>query len=274
MNSHYTIGLTLSGGGAKGIAHIGVIRALLENNIRPEVVSGTSAGAIMGALYANGCTPDEMEELVSSSSFYKIFRLVGFPGAGWVKLDYLKERLAEYIVEDDFSSLKHTLFVCATNMNIGKPVFFHSGTLFDKVMASCAVPWLFKPVEIDGQLYADGGITNNLPAQIIREHCDILIGSNVKPKVVVTSNKELDSFLGITQRCTDLSLWTNSKPNVKLLDVYIAPEQIHDFSSFNMSKTKELCEIGYTATQLQIPKIKALIEGNIAKRTPQISSFE
>lgn len=266
MNAHYKIGLTLSGGGAKGIAHIGVIRALLEHDIYPEIVSGTSAGSIIGALYASGHSPDEMEVMVNNSSFYKIFRLVGLPGAGLVKLDYLKERLSEYIKEDTFESLKYPLYVCATNLNVGKPVFFHSGTLFDKVMASCAVPWIFKPVMIDGQLYADGGITNNLPAQIIRDHCQILIGSNVKPKVIVSSNKDLDSFLGITQRCTELSLWTNSKPNVKLLDVYIAPEKVRDFSSFNISKTNELCEIGYEAAISHIPKIKRLLEENADRR--------
>lgn len=259
MNTQYPIGLTLSGGGAKGIAHIGVIRALLEHNIRPEVVSGTSAGSIIGALYANGHSPDDMEVMVNNSSFYKIFRLVGLPGAGLVKLDYLKERLNEYIKEDSFESLKYPLYVCATNLNIGRPVFFHSGSLFDKVMASCAVPWIFKPVMIDGQLYADGGITCNLPAKIIREHCGILIGSNVKPKVIITSNNDLDSFIGITQRCTELSLWTNSKPNVKLLDVYISPEKVRDFSSFNISKTKELCEIGYEAALAKIPAIKELM---------------
>lgn len=260
MTSKFKIGITLSGGGAKGIAHIGVIRALLENDIHPEIISGTSAGSIIGSMYAAGVSPDNMVKMVNSSSFYKIFRLVGMPGAGWVKLGYLKEKLKEYIAEDSFESLKYPLYICATNLNLGKPVFFHTGSLFDKIMASCAVPWLFQPVEIDGQLYADGGITNNLPAQIIRDQCEILIGCNVKPKVIINSNKQLDSFIGITQRCTDLSLWTNSKPNVKLLDIYIAPEKIHDFSSFNISKTKELCEIGYEATMTVLPKIKQILE--------------
>lgn len=260
MNSRYKIGLTLSGGGAKGIAHIGVISALTENNIHPEIISGSSAGSIIGALYAAGCHASEMIQMVNTSSFYKIFRLVGLPGAGWVKLDYLREKLLEHIKEDSFESLQKPLYVCATNLNLGRPTFFHSGSLCDKIMASCAVPWLFKPVEIEGQLYADGGITNNLPAQIIRDHCNVLIGSNVKPKVIINANHELDSFIGITERCTDLSLWTNSKPNIKMLDVYIAPEKIHTFSSFNLNKTKELFDIGYEATIPLIPKIKNIIE--------------
>jgi NTE family protein len=259
----HDIGITLSGGGAKGIAHIGVLRALLENNVRPTIVSGTSAGSIIGVLYASGMTPDDMEKFVADSSFIKIFRVVGMPGAGFVRLDYLKERLSEFIKKDDFGALKHELYICATNLNYGRPEHFNEGTLFDKVMASCSVPWLFKPVEIDGNLYADGGITNNMPAQIIRSKCRVLIGSNVKPKVVVQSNKDLDSFMGITQRCADLSLWTNSKPNVKALDVYIAPEKIHEFSFFNVRKTHELAMVGYEETMLLMPKIKELIEAKV-----------
>jgi NTE family protein len=274
MNAHYKIGLTLSGGGSKGIAHIGVLRALLENGIKPEIVSGTSAGAIIGALYAAGNTPDEIEQAINDSNLIKIFRVIGMPGAGLVKLDYLKQRLSEHIAEDSFESLVMPLFICATNLNIGKPVIFSSGTLFDKVVASCAVPWLFKPVLIDGQLYADGGITNNMPAGAIRDKCDILIGCNVKPKLVIEENKNLDTLMGISQRCVDLSLWTNSKPNVKMLDVYIAPEKVTGFSFFSIRRTKELCDVGYEETLKNIPKIKQLIENKNAiptgvSHTPQ-----
>ena len=258
-NPTHDIGIALSGGGAKGIAHIGVLRALLENDIHPTIVSGTSAGSIIGVLYASGMSPDDMEKFVMDSSFIKIFRVVGMPGAGFVRLDYLKERLSEFIKTDSFDALKHELYICATNLNYGRPVHFNEGTLFDKVMASCSVPWLFKPMEIDGHLYADGGITNNLPAQIIRPKCRVLIGSNVKPKVIVQSNEELDSFMGITQRCVDLSLWTNSKPNIKALDIYIAPEKIHEFSFFNIRKTHELTTLGYEETIRLMPKIKEVM---------------
>ena len=258
-----TIGITLSGGGAKGIAHIGVLRALLDNGIAPNIISGTSAGSIVGALYAAGRSPDDMEKMIADSSLLKIFRVVGLPGAGFVKLNYLKERLAAFINEDSFEALKMPFYVCATNLNFGKPTIFHSGTLFDKVMASCAVPWLFKPIEIDGQLYADGGITNNMPAQCIRDQCEILIGSNVKPKIIVQSNKDLDSFMGITQRVVDLALWTNSKPNVKLLDVYIAPEKVTDYSFFSMRSVKELAAIGYEEAMLHMPKLQQVIAEHV-----------
>lgn len=260
MNTQVNFGISLSGGGAKGIAHIGVLRCLLDNGIVPEVVSGTSAGSIIGALYAAGLSPDEIERFVDESSFYKIFRLVGLPTAGFVKMDYLRERLAAFIPEDNFGALKYPMYVCATNMNKGRPIIFSEGTLFDKVQASCAVPWLFKPVEIDGDLYCDGGITNNLPAECIRKKCTVLLGSNVKPKVHIEHNKELDSLMGITERTVDLSLWMNSKPHVKLLDVYIPHDKVMDFSFFNFNKTRELCDIGYEATLEKLPIIKDILE--------------
>ncbi|MBL7813640.1 MAG: patatin-like phospholipase family protein [Saprospiraceae bacterium] len=260
INREHKIGIALSGGGAKGIAHIGVIRALQENGIEPTIVAGTSAGSIIGTLYAAGVKTEDMEKMIADSSMMKIFRLFGVPGAGLVKLDYLKERLAEFIKEDSFEALNLPLYVCATNLNQGKAVYFNTGTLFDKVVASCSVPWLFKPIEIEGEMYVDGGITNNMPASIIRDKCDVLIGSNVKPKVHVQSNKELDTFMGITQRVVDLSLWTNAKPNIKLLDVYIAPEKVNDFSFFSMTKVKELCDIGYEETMKKMPKLKHVIQ--------------
>ena len=259
LSTNHKIGLVLSGGGAKGIAHIGVLRALLDNDIHPTIVSGTSAGSIVGALYAAGTTTEGMMQMVTDTSMMKIFRLFGIPGSGLVKLDYLRERLAAFIKQDNFEDLKYPLFVCATNLNHGKAVYFNNGTLFDKVVASCSVPWLFKPLEIDGELYVDGGITNNMPASILRDKCNVLIGSNVKPKVHVQSNKQLDTFMGITQRVIDLSLWTNSKPNIKLLDVYIAPEKVNDFSFFSLTKVKELCDIGYEETIKQMPKLKKII---------------
>jgi NTE family protein len=258
MTTH-KIGIALSGGGAKGIAHIGVIRALLDNGIEPTIIAGTSAGSIIGALYAAGVSCDDMEKLIADSSIMKIFRVVGIPGSGLVKLDYLKERLATFIPEDSFEALNFPLYVCATNLNQGKAVYFSTGSVFDKVVASCSVPWLFKPLEINGELYVDGGITNNMPASILRDKCDILIGSNVKPKMLMQSNKDLDTFMGITQRVVDLTLWTNSKPNVKLLDVYIAPEKVNEFSFFSMTKVKELCDIGYEETMNQMPKLKRII---------------
>ena len=260
MSESVKIGLVLSGGGAKGLMHIGVLEALLENNIEPDIISGTSAGSIIGAVYASGYSPEYMLKMAEQTSLFKILRAIRFPGVGIVKMDYLQNRLEEVILKDNFESLKIPFYVCATNLNAGRAVMFSEGRLIDKITASCAVPWLFKPVMIDGQMYADGGITNNLPAIAIRDKCDILIGSNVKPKLRVESNKDLDSWMGITQRCFDLAMWANVKQNVKVLDVYIASEKLLDMSVFELRRTKEMIEIGYEETLTHISNIKNLIK--------------
>lgn len=265
MTNKVKVGLTLSGGGLKGIAHIGVIKALLENNIVPEIVSGTSAGSIVGTAYAAGYGPEEMEELISSTSLLKMFSGLGLPRAGFIKLDYLRERIRSIVPKDTFESLKMPFYVCTTNLNTGRASIFSSGTLSDKVMASCTVPWLFKPVEIDGETHIDGGITNNMPAAVIRDKCDILIGSNVKPKLVVASNKDLQTFKGLAQRFVDLSLWMSTKPNMASLDIYIAPEKLVDLGFFEIRKIKYIIEIGYEDTMSKMAEIKAAVEAAAIK---------
>ena len=142
------IGISLSGGGARGFAHIGVLKALEENDIFPDVIAGTSAGAIIGALYAAGKTPDEMLDFVRESSILKIFR-VTLPNKGLTSLDYLRERLEEVLPVDDFASLQKELYVAVTNLKSGELEIIHHGLLHETIMASSAIPLVFKPVEID-----------------------------------------------------------------------------------------------------------------------------
>ena len=116
MAARKRIGLALSGGGARGIAHIGVLQALEEQGIFPEVISGASAGAIVGALYAAGKTPEEIMEFVRKASFFKMFK-VAIPFSGLTKLTYLRDKLAESIPEDRFEALEKKLFVAIANLN-------------------------------------------------------------------------------------------------------------------------------------------------------------
>lgn len=256
----YKIGLSLSGGGARGIAHIGVLQALLEHNIIPEIVSGTSAGAIIAALYAAGRSVDDMKSFVDDSSFFKVFRLGGFRSGGIVKLTYLKERLREFIHQDSFEALQKPLYVCAANLNTGEGVLFHEGALFDVVTASCAVPGIFTPVEIGGQMYTDGGIVLNLPAEKIRAQCSLLIGVNVRPNVAVSDNRQFQSFTGIADRVIELLLWNNVERHAKLCDVFIAPVALKEFNSFDFTKSRGLIEVGYKSTLEKIPEILAKLE--------------
>ena len=209
------VGLVLSGGGAKGLAHIGVIKALEENNIPIDYVTGTSIGAIVGALYACGITPDEMIEMFKEERFYNYYNGImpekhyyffkkldpdiSFLSVGVVRRDKslsfslptnliatqpmdfgIMEYFTQYTAaaNEDFDSLFVPFRCVASDVYNNKPVVFKNGDLGQAVRASMTFPFYFKPVEIDGTLYFDGGIYNNFPDDVmLKEFCpDFMIG--------------------------------------------------------------------------------------------------
>ena len=139
----YGLGLALSGGGAKGFAHLGVFKAMEECGLKPGLIAGTSVGALMGALYADGYTADEIR------------------------------------IED----LRTPLVILATDLDHGESVAFREGPIVEAVTASCSIPILFSPVVIDGVHYVDGGLFRNFPVSTIRQECERVIGVNVSPLV-------------------------------------------------------------------------------------------
>lgn len=251
------IGLALSGGGARGIAHIGVIKALEENGIFPDAVSGASAGAIIGALYASGRTPEEMMDFVKDVTLLKIFK-VGLPIGGLTNLTYLKKRLSSYLAEDNFEHLQKPLFIALSNLNTGECEIRHSGQLFNVIMASCAIPLVFKPVEIDGNQYVDGGLLSNLPLAPLTEVTDFRIGVNVIPHVK-TAGSNVQTLVGIATRCFELSLLANIRPSLAVCDFLIEPKRVHAFNIFQFNQYERLFEIGYKSAIEQIPQLKEKI---------------
>ncbi len=257
MESTTKIGIGLSGGGARGIAHVGVLQALLENGIYPEVVSGTSAGAIVGALYAAGYAPGEMLNFVKDSSIFKIFRVV-LPNDGLTRLTYLRDRLEAYIEEDDFAALHKKLYIAITNLITGELEIRHSGRLFDVVVASSSIPLVFKPVEIDEGIYVDGGVLDNLPVTPLLDEADFIIGVNVMPHLP-TKAKSVQNVFGIATRVFDMSIWANTRPNLRHIDLLLEPEGVYDYNIFAFNKHQALYEIGYAYTLEQMDRIKSAI---------------
>ncbi len=253
------IGLALSGGGARGVAHIGAIQALEEHGIFADALSGASAGAIVGTLYAAGKTPAEMMDFVRDSSFWKIFQ-IGLPIDGLAKLTYLQERLVQTIPVDDFSILKKELHLAVANLNTGHCELRHEGKLFSTVMASCAVPLVFKPIELNGDVYVDGGLLNNLPVEPLRASCDIVIGINVMPNVPVSA-KAVQTALGIAIRSFELSVYANTIPSLRQCDIVIEPESLYQYHIFQFNKFQEIYDIGYRKTLEAMPEILALVGG-------------
>ena len=168
----YKIGLVLSGGGARGFAHLGVIQALNEAGLFPDVISGTSAGAIIGSLYADGYTPAEIMKMVNSNSRLSYIRPT-VPREGLLQISGIVRILRDNLRAKNFEELKIPLYVSATDLNNGKIVYFSKGVLIEKIIASASIPVLFKPVVIDNIHYVDGGVLDNLPVRPIEKECEI-----------------------------------------------------------------------------------------------------
>ena len=257
MNKKHEIGLVLSGGGARGIAHIGVLKALNELKIHPTIISGTSAGSIIGVLYAMGMSSQEMLDFVGHSSLWKFFRFEWSAG-GLSNLNYLKERLIQVGIPPNFEDLQKKLFVTATNLTKGKTEIFHEGPLLDTILASCSIPLVFKPVIINGDRYADGGILNNLPASAIISQAQRLIGVNVIP-LSMDEDKEYQSSIQVAQRCFELFMNANTKPELIACDIVIEPK-VQEFYLFSLPKFNLIHDIGYETTIAQADQIqKALL---------------
>jgi NTE family protein len=167
----YKTGVILSGGGARGFAHAGILKALNEAGIYPDVISGVSAGAIVGAFYADGFSPVEIFKIFSQNKKFFNYAKISVPKSGLFRTIGLEENLSENLRAKTFEDLKIPLFIAATNMNIGKIEYFNSGDLVDKIIASASIPVLFHPVEIEDNYYADGGVIDNFPIFPIIRDC-------------------------------------------------------------------------------------------------------
>ena len=253
------IGITLSGGGARGFAHIGVLQALEEAGVVPDVVCGTSAGAIIGVMYAHGYSPLEILEISEESNLRKVFKLV-LPRRGLSTQDFVYKKLKKYIPENDFAALKRKFYVGVTNLNAGKHEIWNDGPLHELVIASSAVPGVFQPIEIDGKYYVDGGVMNNMPAHPIRHLCDFLVASNAVIKVD-KSSEELNGIKSILTRVFEISLWYRSRLHYDACDLVVEPEGLNEFHIFNFGKAKDIFQLGYEAAKKKLNLMMGELEG-------------
>jgi NTE family protein len=237
------IGVALSGGGARGIAHLGVLKALNEAGIFPDLVSGTSSGAIMGALYCAGYTPDESLEIIQDTKALAVFR-PSFSWKGLLKIDKLADVLRNHL-PTTFEELKVPLTVVATEINEGKAVYFNSGQLIRTILASSCIPVAFKPVEIDGKNYVDGGILNNLPAEALKDRVTTLIGVSCNPYGYI---EKLENARHLLERSALLAINGNTMKSRAMCTVFIEPPQLTKFSGTNLSQAQHIFNEGYAYT--------------------------
>jgi NTE family protein len=250
-DKEYNIGLVLSGGGARGFAHLGVIQALNEHGIFPDVISGTSAGAIIGVLYADGHTPGEILKLMEGSSRLDFMR-PALPREGLLQINGIAKILKSSLRSKLFEELKIPLFVAATDLNHGKAVYFSKGEILDPVIASASVPVIFQPVKIGDVSYVDGGVLDNLPIKPIENKCRILIGSFVNP---VDYIEKISGLISIVERTFMLSMSKEIIEKAKKFDLFIAPPELKNYKFLDPEKAAELFWIGYKATTEKLKEI-------------------
>jgi NTE family protein len=237
-------GLVLSGGGARGVAHVGVLKALEEMGVVIDRISGTSAGAFVGALYAQGHTPDEILQVMKSIGWFKSAR-PAWAITGLLRMDGVKELLKRNIPYDDFSGLKIPLTVAATDIRKGQVHYFSEGELIQAVVASCSIPAIFDPTSLNGNLYVDGGLVDNLPVKPIRNDCDIVIGSHCNH---ISSDVDVSNVKSVIERSLLVAIYSNTEVSRGLCDVFIEPPRMDRFSSLDLSKAQEIFDFGYHFT--------------------------
>lgn len=268
IKSPAKIGICLSGGGALGYAHIGVLQALEDNGIFPQVISGSSMGGIVGTLYAAGITPAQMMEVIKNDKLYRITKLMSFNPKFWEKSALINNKTVQIVIKEcipnnSFETLTRKMYVCVANLSIGKWEIIHEGDNLDAwVAATCAIPGIYSAVKIENQIYVDGGLLNNMPAQPLKKDCDIIIGSDVLPYSVVLKDLKLKDTVAASARVAQSQ---NSEEGRSLCNFLIEPKAIEKYHEFNFEAYKEIYNYGYSAVDKFITENPEILEYRISE---------
>ena len=305
-NERPKIGLVLSGGGAKGLAHIGVLKVLEEQGIQIDYIGGTSMGAIIGGLYASGYNASELDSIFRETNFQILIQDnlprraktfyekedsekyaitlpfdnfdIAFP-SGLSKgqnIYNLMTRLTMHVSDvEDFSKLDIPFFCIAANVETGDAVILDSGSLAKAISASGAIPTILSPINIDGQLLTDGGVANNYPVEELRNRgADIIIGVDVQDSLAKRDN--LRSVFEIMTQISNFRTINDMKRKKPLTDIYIKPD-ISPFSVMAFDEGSAIIDSGRVAALASLEFLKELNFNNgdsiKKKRIDQVETF-
>lgn len=281
------VGLVLSGGGAKGLAHIGALKIIEEAGVRIDYIGGTSMGAIIGALYASGYNAKELDSIFQTADFKELIQdnlprsaktfyekedsekyaltlpfdrfKVSFPSSlskGQNVYNLLFQLTSHVSHIHDFSELPIPFFCIATNVETGQPVMLDKGHLPQAISASGALPSLFSPVEVDGQLLIDGGVTNNYPIDEVRKMgAEVIIGIDVQDTLI--SRDQLKSAIDILVQINNYRTINDMKSKMEKTEIYIHPE-IQDFSVISFERGEEIIASGKEKASLYLEELETL----------------
>ncbi|SHF73238.1 NTE family protein [Salegentibacter echinorum] len=294
------VGLVLSGGGAKGLAHIGALKVIEEAGVRIDYIGGSSMGAIIGGLYASGYTAHQLDSIFQETNFNILIQddiprsaktfyekeddekyaitlpfdnfKIGLPtGLSRGQNIYnLMSRLTRHLGNlEDFSELPIPFFCIAANVETGEAVVLDKGSLAQSVSASGAIPSVFSPVKINDQLLIDGGVANNYPVEELRDRgAEVIIGVDVQDSLVDRDN--LNSVFDILTQITNFRTISDMKEKIPKTDIYIKPD-IRNFSVLSFEKGQSIIDSGTVAADKKLSKLIALSDRQKApKRTIKI----
>lgn len=254
------IGLVLGSGAARGLAHIGVLKCLKKNNIPIDYISGSSIGAVIGAMYSVSQKIEEIEKAVIQADWRLYLSLLDprLSGGGMIKGDKIKDFMQKFIGLASFSDLKIPLTISATDFQTGKKIYLQKGNLLEAVMASSAIPLIFEPKKIDGQILVDGGLSSPLPvAPLKKQGADIVIAVNLDNDYF--SDRKRNFSAGIMALQTiQLLRYHLADLEASTADVVISPK-VGNIMGFSFISGKKAIDLGYQATKKMMPKIKSLL---------------
>lgn len=235
------VGLAFSGGGAKTIAQLGVLQALIENDLEPSVMAASSGGAISALFYATGHSPGEMLELILDAGAYA-FLSPNFKGGGLFNMSRARKFYHRHLDDVTFSDLEIPVYVATTDLRTGRTIYFSEGDIVEPLIASTSIPVLYSPVEYMGHLLTDGSLSNNLPYEPLVDKCDKIIG-------VLTSGFEKDfkstSMRSMVNRVIEITTYNDAAEKGARVDLLIEPPGLASYGVLSISKAEELFEIGY-----------------------------
>ncbi|MFT5833504.1 MAG: NTE family protein [Cognaticolwellia sp.] len=247
-------GVVLSGGGIRCVAHIGLLKALEQNNIFPTHIAGTGTGAVVGALYSAGYNPDEILEFFRNNSSVFQWSKMTIKKPGILDTDKYQSILFPYLGYITFDQLSKQLFITATNVLEGSAHLFEKGEVIKPVLASSALPPVFSPVEIDDKLYMDGSVMNNFPVEPLLARCNKVIGSFVT-SVRPIEKSDVSNPIKLLHRANDLRHVAQAKDKFSLCDYVIEPKSLYKYGNFNANKIEEIYQIGYLTALAKMDKI-------------------
>ena len=282
-----SVGLVLSGGGARGYAHIGVLKILDSLGIKIDYIVGSSMGGIVGGLYASGYTGVQLDSIVRSIDLFNLINnpvsrrskqffekkdkyaftlpLKGFQlsfpegvSTGQKVIQKLSELTAHVHHIHDFSDLPTPFFTIASNLETGQEVILDHGFLPDVLYASGSYPTMLSPLKINDMILTDGGILNNFPVKHLKDKgIDIIIGSNVQDDLL--TREDLKSFPSILQQISTFQSKIKAKKEQELVNVLIRPS-VEEFSFFDFNSQAELVHLGEQGARRQIHRLKEIIK--------------